>query len=523
MDQGTLIALLAVEGGLLWLGALAATKVKKLKKGRARAGVSRQEQAIDGIDGARARQIVSEFFYKRPSRLVLGMHVPFSLRRRWWHVTSDSRGVLHAKLDLPDDGASMDVLVSVEGIAGRSTGVILRFVWNLEGGVSALEPMKEIARFTSKRLIERLNQKVLQLRPPEPPPLSDSDRRRTAPRPSYASATARDWPSPQEYNEAVQTPRMCFSDADLANSEPELTNLGIPRVVSGGFANVYRLRSDEHQIDMAVRCFVAPVKDQQERYRAISSFLLGSDLRCTVSFEYLEEGIKVGGHWFPALKMDWVDGLPLNVCVDQNLLNRTRLSDLRTKFQAMMDTMRAWGIAHGDLQHGNIMVCDGELFLVDYDAMFVPALEGYASNELGHPNYQHPLRTAADFGPWLDNFSAWTIDTALLCLIHDPSLWNTFNGDEALLFRQTDFANPEKSKLLSVLQEHEVDAIRERCAMLKQCLGVRPQLVPPFGLAESRKTAAGVSTSVSNLSTALPEQSAPSGRKLPDWMVDDGA
>ncbi|MBY0550098.1 MAG: hypothetical protein K2W95_22675 [Candidatus Obscuribacterales bacterium] len=520
MDQGTLIALLAFEGGLLWLGALAATKVKKRKKGRAKTGVSRQEQVVDGINGARARQLVRDFFYKRPSRLVLGMHVPLSLRRRWWHVTSDSRGVLHAKLDLPDCGASMDVLVSVEGMAGRSTGVIVRFVWNLEGGVTALEPMKEIARFTSKCLLEHLNLKVQQLKPPAPPPLSDSDRRRTATMPSYGSATSRDWPSPQAYNEAVQTPRICFSDSDLANCQPELTNLGIPRVVSGGFANVYRLRSDEHQIDMAVRCFVAPVKDQQERYRAISSFLLGSDLRCTVSFEYLEEGIAVGGQWFPVLKMDWVDGLPLNTFVDQNLLNRTRLADLRYKFQAMMDSMRAWGIAHGDLQHGNIMVCDGELFLVDYDAMFVPALAGYASNELGHSNYQHPLRTGSDFGPWLDNFSAWIIDTALLCLLHDPSLWNTFNGDESLLFRQTDFANPEKSQLLSVLQDHEVDAIRERGAMLKQYLAVRPQLVPPFGFVENAQTELVGRTPVPKV---LPESPARSGSPLPDWMVDDGA
>ena len=519
MDQGALITLLVVEGGLgllVWLGALAATKAgPRRKKGKAKAGVSRQEQLIDGLSGARARQLVSDFFYRRPSRLVLGMHVPFSLRRRWWHVTSDNRGVLHARLELPEGGGAMDVLVSCQGMSGRSDGAVIRFVWNLEGDTSQLEPMKEVASFTVKRLMEHLKQKAQQLRPPSPPPLSESDRKG---RPmQYVAAPTRDWPSPQEYNEAVQTPRICFKDNDLANSEPELTNLGIPRVVSGGFANVYRLRSDEHQIDMAVRCFVAPVKDQEERYRAISSFLLGSDLRCTVSFEYLEEGIAVAGNWFPALKMDWVDGLPLNIFIEQNL-NRARLTDLRAKFQSMMETMRNWGIAHGDLQHGNIMVCDGELFLVDYDAMFVPALACYASNELGHPNYQHPLRTGNDYGPWLDNFSAWVIDTALLCLIHDASLIRKFGGDESLLFRQADFANPEQSNLFCALQEHEVEEIRTRCAMLKQYLKMRPPAIPTF--------CTGASAGAAVVACAPAGISAPSiqtTRKLPDWMVDDGA
>ena len=57
-------------------------------------------------------------------------------------------------------------------------------------------------------------------------------------------------------------------------------------------------------------------------------------------------------------------------------------------------------IAHGDLQHANIMVTpDGKLKLVDYDGMCVPALVGAESLEFGTPPYQHPQRNKAYGSP----------------------------------------------------------------------------------------------------------------------------
>ena len=38
---------------------------------------------------------------------------------------------------------------------------------------------------------------------------------------------------------------------------------------------------------------------------------------------------------------------------------------------------------------------------MDYDTLYVPALAGRESPELGHRNYQHPDRTRKDFGPML--------------------------------------------------------------------------------------------------------------------------
>ena len=174
-----------------------------------------------------------------------------------------------------------------------------------------------------------------------------------------------------------------------------------------------------------------------------------------VEFSFLENGIKVGEKTFPVLKMPWIDGLPLNIYVENNLPNRQAMIELRQSFQELVCQLRQAKIAHGDLQHGNILVRENKLFLVDYDGIFVPELRQFHSAELGHPNYQHPKRQGKHFGLFLDNFAGWLIDTSLLCLGEDPFLWDRFKGgDECLLFRRSDLIEPEKSKIFSYLSCH---------------------------------------------------------------------
>jgi|GEM_PF-1677083 len=48
------------------------------------------------------------------------------------------------------------------------------------------------------------------------------------------------WPTPQDYNEAIQTPRACFVDNDLKGSIIEVNPMGLPRSASGNFASVYK-------------------------------------------------------------------------------------------------------------------------------------------------------------------------------------------------------------------------------------------------------------------------------------------
>ena len=118
------------------------------------------------------------------------------------------------------------------------------------------------------------------------------------------------------------------------------------------------------------------------------------------------------------------------------------------------------GLAHGDLQHGNILVENGELRLIDYDAMFIPGMSG-RSHEVGHRNFQHPKRSESDFDGRLDHFSAWVIALSLRALVIEPKLWSEVQGgDEGLLFRKEDFLKPDSSKVfaaLSKLGDKELD------------------------------------------------------------------
>src|SRR6185295_15620786 len=114
--------------------------------------------------------------------------------------------------------------------------------------------------------------------------------------------------------------------------------------------------------------------------------------------------------------------------------------------------LREAGIAHGDLQHGNIIVEHGALRLVDHDGLFVPEMEGWQSSEVGHQHYQHPHRDARCFDSNLDNFSSLVIYLTLVSLMERPELWKEHH-DENLLFTKSDFLNPSESKLFAKIKE----------------------------------------------------------------------
>jgi hypothetical protein len=290
------------------------------------------------------------------------------------------------------------------------------------------------------------------------------------------------WPSPQNYSEAVQTPQSSFSDPELQNGSAEVNPLGLPKSISGNFASVYCFDCGSRKV--AVRCFLQKVEDQQERYAAVSRYVLGDDLESTVPCEYIPRGIRVQGDWYPILKMHWVSGITLNQFVDGNSKNSMALKMLAGYFKEMTLSLKNHGIAHGDLQHDNILIHNDELRLVDYDGMYVPALKNWTASELGHANYQHPKRSASDFNASLDNFSARVIHFSLKALSQDPSLWQRLNaGGDCMLLRRSDFLNPHDSPAFQQLLSHSSQGIRHGAAVLVRLLSMEIDEIPSMDVA----------------------------------------
>lgn len=288
------------------------------------------------------------------------------------------------------------------------------------------------------------------------------------------------WPSPSDYNEALQNPAQSFSDSVLGSGVPELDSHGLPRPISGMFASVYKLATTEG--DWAVKCFLNDVPDQVERYSAISSALKNLELAEFIDFEFQERGVAVRGSSFPILKMRWCNGLPLVQWLEAKLTNTTLLEHFLAKWQSLLLDMSKNGIAHGDLQHGNILIEDENIRLVDYDCMYVPTLKGRNSNELGHRNYQHPQRQACHFGPSLDNFSAWLIYLSVKILRYDPGLWWEFRGgDDCLLLRSADLDNPLESERFAVLENHHSEIIRQCSKTIRYLLTLPLDEIPSLG------------------------------------------
>ncbi|MBX9720225.1 MAG: hypothetical protein K2X81_02425, partial [Candidatus Obscuribacterales bacterium] len=99
------------------------------------------------------------------------------------------------------------------------------------------------------------------------------------------------WPSPQDYNEALQLAEHSFADAELAQGQAMTDALGLPRPITGMFASVYEMHCGSHI--WAVRCFLNNSAEQMRRYVAISQTLASLNLQCTVAFVLQNQGIRV--------------------------------------------------------------------------------------------------------------------------------------------------------------------------------------------------------------------------------------
>ena len=297
------------------------------------------------------------------------------------------------------------------------------------------------------------------------------------------------WPLASHFSTMLQNPRLAFRDSELQGCRIEKDRRNQPRPWSGAFAVVYKGMSSDGSKAFAVRVFTTESPERRERYDRISDYLRTRRLKCLVDFEFRDRSIRSGGDgkWYPLIVMDWVQGETLFKWARARCLegNRQALAAAADRWVEVVKELADASVAHGDLQHANVMVTgDGQLKLVDYDCMCVPALVGRRNLEVGVEPYQHPGRNeTTHLSLDLDNFSALVIYVALRALAADPALWVKYverQQYDKLLFRLEDFQAQAASPLYRDLQSSPQEDVRDLAEQLFSLFRVRLDQVPPL-------------------------------------------
>jgi hypothetical protein len=324
------------------------------------------------------------------------------------------------------------------------------------------------------------------------------------------------WPSPREFWEAIQSPQACFTEPHLRSSKAAVDKLGLPLVASGGFASVFKLNAADGSRAKAIRCFRGSLGDRERRYRELSAHLSPRRDIPLARFQYVPDGMVVRGTRYPILVMDWIEGSTLDVYIDsvfQLPEAKQHLRHLSDQWLHTVKSLNDLGAAHGDLQHGNILVDNGAFTLVDFDGFFVPSLAGLPSIENGHINYQHPRRRAEFFDRTLDRFSALVIYLSLIALERGPELWQKYH-DENLIFKRADFEAAGQSALWGDIKKLDGECRRLTEVLERACLG--PATACPYLLDLVTPTRKNALSSVGHLGTvAVPNREAGIARPAP--------
>jgi predicted Ser/Thr protein kinase len=277
-----------------------------------------------------------------------------------------------------------------------------------------------------------------------------------------------EWPRFDQYKQALSDPLTALGNLEVRQGKliPETKGLG-----TNGF--VFHFRCATRHV--AVKCFKSYVPDRQKRFEAIHKYIKGEARRYFLDFQYEPEGVRVGDYWYPALFMEWLTP-NLNEFIGQNLRTKGRLAALSDRFETMIRAFQILGIAHGDLEPENMIIVNNDIKLIDYDAMYVPELEGLGGIERGHPAFQHPGRQATDFGPNLDYFSAWILSAELQYLKIDPQLWS-----QAELRTQVAVAKTSRNvNDFTFLELHPSKNVKHTGDVLRKLLDYEFDNIPPF-------------------------------------------
>jgi tetratricopeptide (TPR) repeat protein len=264
--------------------------------------------------------------------------------------------------------------------------------------------------------------------------------------------TDKKFPPPSDYKKALQNPHHHFYDDELKQCDFEKDDFGLPKGYPGSVTITFHLhRKGKH---WAVRCFKKGISDLEWRYKALGEFIKEKNPNIFVRTECLEKGIIVKGESYPIIKMQWVEGSRLDQFLIENYSNSKVMTDLSEEFRKVVHYLEKEKIAHGDLQHGNIIIKKGKIVLIDYDGVFLPEIKRLGSSDKGHGHYQHPDRDP-QYNHHIDRFSAIVIYLSLIAIAENPKLFEDYNKHNNIIFIEDDFKNPKKSEVFNTLLQQE--------------------------------------------------------------------
>jgi len=290
-------------------------------------------------------------------------------------------------------------------------------------------------------------------------------------------------PTRGDYKNALNSLSQRVIPPELKPYQPIMGQNGTPTVYSGGFALTCPIEDEKTGTKKALRMFERLPDKLEARYVAISEFINAHmDSGIFTHVKYVREGIVIDGNKHPICYMDWVEGTRLDKYIGTHYKKPAKMEALAAKFDAMLETLRSMGAAHGDLSLGNIIVMtDDSLMLLDYDGMFIPKLRHLGPCVAGAPSYQHPERMTMGgyFGEYQDNFSAIVFYIMFRALALEPALYAKYKYDNNLLFTPKDYQNPDTSPIMREMEAHAelkplIAQLRTICkASVKQCPTLR--------------------------------------------------
>ena len=253
------------------------------------------------------------------------------------------------------------------------------------------------------------------------------------------------YPLISEYIESIKNSEDNFNV--LSTLRPVYDEAGEIVMSSGNFAVVFKMKDESSGKLYAVKCFLKEQEGRDIAYQQITDELeyVSSNYLCSIKYfqkELFVDSTVSSDTEFPVLLMDWAEGVTLDKYVHQHISDKYALQLITYQFCRMAAWLMSQTFAHGDLKPDNILVTeDGALVLVDYDGMYVPAMQGQKARELGSPDYRHPLRTEECFNEHIDDFPLALIGMSLKAIALDTSLLQNNARSDSLLLSESDFHN----------------------------------------------------------------------------------